>query len=236
MKNDTNPTHPTIVSIVALRIQDDILRGKYPPGSSLPEIPIARQMESSRGAVREALRSLADTGLIELHTRRGAAVTSFSPQRINEVFSLRSVLESFAVKLAIMSGRIRAEAAQNIEDAYETMSRAAGSGDKLAMIDADMQFHWSICAPCGHDLLLESLKDLQTQTRLCIFYTKVFNSDVEKNEVQAHQPILRAILSGEMDGAEAALREHIVSAGQRLLVNMLQLEQEKKKGRKKRQS
>jgi DNA-binding GntR family transcriptional regulator len=235
MKESNHTTPPTIVSLVAQRIQDDILGGKYSAGSSLPEIPLAREMEISRGAVREALRSLADTGLVELNSQRGAAVASFSPQRINEVFSLRAVLESFAVKTAIMSGRISGEAARNIEDAYETMSQAAKSEDKIAKIDAAMGFHWSICAPCGHDLLLENLKDLQIQTRLCLFYIKVYGKD-GKVDVQSHQPILRAVFSGEVDQAEAAVREHIINGGQRLLLDMLQAEQDKNKSRKKRRS
>ena len=211
---------PTLTAAVVKHIQDLILRGEFPPGSALPEIPLARRLETSRGTVREALRELAELGLVELHARRGAVVAQLSAQRAREIFSLRALLESFAVRLALTEGRIAA-ARRRIEAAFATMERCAESGDTAALIDADMAFHWAVCAPCGHELLLEQLRGLQVRTRQCIYYTKFYESDVE-SEVASHTPLLRAIQSGEADRAEAAMRDHIATAGERLLVRLLE--------------
>jgi DNA-binding GntR family transcriptional regulator len=210
----------TLTSAVVKHIQDLILTGEFPPGSALPEIPLSQRLGASRGTIREALRALAELGLVQLHARRGAVVSELSPQRAREIFSLRALLESFAVRQGLMEGRIRAAELSAIEAAFEAMRRCAEPGQTAALIEADMAFHWAICSPCGHEILLEHLRGLQVSTRQFIFYTKFYDSDVE-SEVEAHGPVLRAIQSADADRAQEAVREHITNAGERLLVRML---------------
>lgn len=228
MSNAT--TSPTIVSVVAGRIRDDILNGIYPPGAALPEIPLSHRLDASRSVIREALRGLTDSGLVVLTPRHGAVVSPVSPQLVHELFTLRAMLEAFAVKLGMTSGRMHGDAAAALEGAYRALSEAACTSDKLAIVEADMAFHWAACSPCGHELLLAHLKQLQARTRLCIVYTKLYRSDAE-SEALSHRPILNAIRAGEVERAEAALREHVLSAGQRLLVQLVEQEKLKPKVR-----
>ena len=100
-------------------------------------------------------------------------------------------------------------------DQYEDIDAA------YATIEADMAFHWAVCSPCRHEMLLDQLKGLQTQTRQFIFYTKFYSSDAE-GEVEAHLPILMAVRNTAPERAESAMRDHIISAGERLLVSMLE--------------
>lgn len=230
---DNSVPGPTLVETTAKFLRDAILRGEYPPGVSLPEIPLSKELNVSRGAVREALRTLSETGLVVLSPRHGAEVCSVSPQLIHEVYTLRAVLEAFAVKLAITSGHMNGEALRGVEATYEGLVAAVESDDKAAMIEADMAFHCAVCSPCGHELLLEHLRQLQARTCLCILYTKVHASDAE-SEALSHRPILNAVISGEADRAEAALRDHLISAGQRLLVRMTSSESLRGRRTKKR--
>jgi len=211
---------PTLALTIVDHIKNGILRGDYLPGSPLPEIPLTRTFIASRTTIREALRSLSETGLVVLHPRRGATVASLSPQRAREIYSLRAVLEAFAVKLALTEGRIRSHEFAQIDAAFIQLQNSVEAGDAFAMIEADMAFHWAICSPCGHEILLEQLHGLQARTRQFIFYTKFYDSDAE-GEVEAHMPILAAIRSREAGRAEMAVRDHITSAGERLLVRML---------------
>lgn len=212
---------PTLVSAVVAHLRDAILRGVYPPGAALHEIPLARQVSASRTTVRDALRTLSEIGLVTIHARRGAVVASMSPQRAREIFTLRAVLEAFAVRIALTEGKIRSRELAGIEAAFEQLQRSMESGDTYAMIEADMGFHWAVCHPCGHEILLEQLRGLQTQTRQFIFFTKFYASDAE-GEVEAHMPILMAIRDSASERAAAAMRDHINSAGERLLVSMLE--------------
>jgi DNA-binding GntR family transcriptional regulator len=219
LSDRTSVSLSTLSSKVVRHVQQLILRGEFPPGSTLPEVPLAKRFDVSRGTIREALRDLQDLGLIELHMNRGAVVAELSPQRAWEIFSLRAVLEPFAVRLALTAGRMRREDLANIREAYHQIEASAVSGDPYALVDADMHFHWSICTPCRHDILLNHLQSLQVRMRQFMIYTKILESDIE-SEVKSHQPVLLAVLSGEADRAEAVLREHITVAGEQLLIRM----------------
>ncbi|MBV9756500.1 MAG: GntR family transcriptional regulator [Alphaproteobacteria bacterium] len=208
-----------LASKVVRQVQQLILGGEFPPGSTLPEVPLAKRFDVSRGTVREALRDLQDLGLVELYMNRGAVVAELSPQRAWEIFSLRAVLEPFAVRLALTSGRMRNGDRAAIRLAFRRIEASALSGDQNALIEADMGFHWAICAPCRHEILLNHLRSLQVRMRQFMFYTKILDSDLE-SEVNSHRPVLVAVLSGEADRAEAALHRHIIVAGEQLLVRM----------------
>src|SRR5262245_60943949 len=71
---------PSLSASVVAFLQNSILRGHYPPGSQLSEVPLARRLATSRTTIREALRSLSEAGLVVLHPRRGAFVATLSPR------------------------------------------------------------------------------------------------------------------------------------------------------------
>jgi DNA-binding GntR family transcriptional regulator len=212
---------PTLSSTIVESVQNAILRGDYPPGSALPEIPLSKKFGASRTTVREALRSLSEMGLVVLHSRRGAMVASLTPKRTREIYSLRALLESYAVRLSMTEGKINPRQIEVIEERFEQLRNSVKSGDAFKTIEADMAFHWAMCSPCDHELLLEQLRGLQTRTRQFIFFTKFYDSDLE-SEIDAHSPIIAAVRAYEADRAEAAVRDHITSAGERLLVRMLE--------------
>ena len=187
----------------------------------MPEVPIAKQFNASRTVVREALRSLSEMGLVTLHPHRRATVTSVTPKGVRELFGLRAVLEGFAVRLCMTEGRYGRTEIAEIERRFETMRRMVEKGDEFSVVEADMDFHWAICAPCGHELLLDQLRSLQTRSRVCIFMTKVYGSDID-SEVEAHAPILAAIRAAHTKGVEDAVQSHITTAGERLLIRMME--------------
>jgi DNA-binding GntR family transcriptional regulator len=211
---------PTVLSAVAASLEEAIVRGDFPTGSALREVHLAGRFNTSRGTIREALRVLSEHGLVEVHSRRGAVVPQLSPRRAREIFSLRAVLESFAVKLALREGRIHDLERDRIQRAFDHMRRCLNADEAAALVEADMAFHWAICSPCGHSLLLDHLHRLQIGTRQFIVCTKFYDSDAE-SEVESHAPLLRAVLQNEADRAELAMREHITTAGERLLLKML---------------
>lgn len=210
---------PTLVSEVSRRIRDDILGGAFMPGAALREIPLAGKYGTSRQTVREALRALAEDGLVELFERRGARIPTFSPRRAREVYTLRALLEPFALRTGLVGGTIGATEMARIEAAYQAMADCASKGDVAALIDADMAFHWELCSPCDHAMLLDFLKRLQTATRQSMIHMKVYGSDAV-GEVESHAPVLHAVRARDADRAQNALREHINAHGERLIVKL----------------
>jgi DNA-binding GntR family transcriptional regulator len=102
---------------------------------------------------------------------------------------------------------------------FDRLRQSVEGRDPFALIESDMAFHWAVCEPSGHELLLEQLRGLQVRTRQFIVFTKLYHSDAE-GEVEAHTPILMAVRSQDPQRAEMAMRDHITTAGERLLVRM----------------
>lgn len=217
----SSSTLPTLVATIAGKLQQEILSGVFPPGTALREVPLSERLGTSRQSVREALRALADDGLVELQSRRGAVVPKVSPRRTREIYTLRALLEPFALRAAMVEGRIRSAERDSIAKAFEHMAEVAETGDAYQLIEADMAFHWALCSPCDHQMLLEYLERLQRATRVSIMHMKVYGSEAE-SDVESHAPILHAVNARDADGAAEALRAHITQNGEQLLVKLLE--------------
>lgn len=216
-----NKASPTLVSEITRELRGEILSGAFKPGSALREVPLADRFGASRQSVREALRALADTGMVQLQSRRGAVVPKLSPSRIREVYTLRGLIEPFALRTAMIEGRINAAERDAIGAAFHRMADVADSSDRYLLIEADMAFHWALCSPSDHRVLLEFLERLQIVTRQSMMHMTVYGSEAEC-DVESHAPILHAVNARDAEGAAEMLREHIILNGERLLVMMLE--------------
>jgi DNA-binding GntR family transcriptional regulator len=209
----------TLTEAVAKHIRDAIVRGEFAPGSALPEIRLADQLGTSRGTVREALRTLEDQGLVDVLPHKGSFVSQVTKRKAQELYSLRAVLEAFAVRLAVEKGAFAGEAGQALEARMAHLEAVAGGSDPMVTIEAERALHREIWSRCDHELLLELMATLQLQTRRLLLYNKVFRSPPEE-EIATHRDLVAAILSGEPAQAEAAVREHIRMSTERVLAGM----------------
>jgi DNA-binding GntR family transcriptional regulator len=222
----TAGSNPTLKASVATELRAEILNGSIKPGSPLREVPLSERYGTSRQSVREALRLLADQGLVHLASRRGAVVPKLGPSEVRETYTMRAQIESYALHTAMIEGRIGKPERDAIDEAYQHIAAVAGSEDPARLIEADMAFHRALCSPCDHRMLLECLDRLQTATRLTMMHMKVYRSEAE-NDVESHAPILHALYSNDASGASSALSIHITQNGERLLLKMLEDQQGK---------
>ena len=98
---DTAIPRQSLTSAVADKLRDQIIRGEIPEGAQLRQDAIASQYHVSRIPVREALRQLDAEGLIAIVPNRGAIVPALSPNDIEELFSIRALLEPEVLKRSI---------------------------------------------------------------------------------------------------------------------------------------
>src|SRR5215813_4705494 len=91
----------SLTSAVADKLRDQIIRGEIAEGTQLRQDAIATQYHVSRIPVREALRQLDAEGLIAIVPNRGAVVPALSPDDVEELFSIRALLEPEVLKLSI---------------------------------------------------------------------------------------------------------------------------------------
>lgn len=204
-----------LTTIAANAIAEAIIRGEFEPGESLPEVPLAKRLATSRNTVREALREVESLGLVEIESHRGAFVRELTRERATEIFSLRAVLESFAARLAVERAP-REELADAMRRALEEQRQAVRDGDMLAVVRSDMDFHERLSSYCGHELLMMHLTALQMETRRFIVAARQ-HAEEYSPIVELHAPIVDAIESGDSRLVESMVFAHVMTSGERLL-------------------
>ncbi|MCS6907000.1 MAG: GntR family transcriptional regulator [Anaerolineales bacterium] len=210
---------PTLAVAAANVIKDAILEGQLLPGEPLHEVELSEKLNISRGTVREALRLLRQQGLVEVIPYRGAFVACLSPQMVEEIYTLRALLEPYALRLGMEKGAFDKETLDQMAALVKRMGEMEQAGNYSETIKADMRFHEIITERCGHRLLTEVLKNLQSMTLMFILSTKLYQSDMISDEV-SHQAVFEGIRSGDPQLAEEILRKHITDAGTSLLQRM----------------
>ncbi|MCS7477786.1 GntR family transcriptional regulator [Umezawaea endophytica] len=146
---------------VADRIREAIFTGVYAPGAQVREVELSEALDVSRGPVREALLRLEREGLVRSEWHRGATVTTLSPEDVEELVSLRGVLEQLAVD------RVVAHASDEdlavLAKAADAMERAA---DVHEMVRCDIDFHDAVFAAARHRRLYEAWNGIRCQVHL----------------------------------------------------------------------
>ena len=216
---------PTLTAATAQNIQEAILRGDFAPGDPLREAELSERLEVSRGTVREALRLLHQEGaLVEIIPHRGAFVIRLSLERAREIYTLRALLEPYAIRIAVENEAFSERDLDELEALIQRLEESEHEGNDPALVRVDMEFHRLATRRCNHQLLLEMVGKLQSQTLILIFNTKRYRSDKVPDSV-SHRAILEGIRAGDPLVAEEIVRNHIIDAGSSLVKRMEEVQQ-----------
>ena len=211
---------PTLTKAVADSIRETIFRGGNLPGDPLPEVELSGSLGVARGTVREALRMLRDEGLVDIIPHRGAFVKKLSSRTAKELYTLRALLEPYAVRLALENQAYSKQDLDSLEMLAQRPRRIENAdGNIYETIEADVAFHLLICGRSNHHLLIETLNRLQSLTRLFLFNIRLYQSRANSDE-PTHQEICEAVRAGDPSHAEEILRKHIDTSGRALLGQM----------------
>jgi DNA-binding GntR family transcriptional regulator len=143
----------TAADMLAQGIADAIFSGEFAPGTRLDEQQLAQRFSVSRTPVREALRQLANTGLIDVKPRRGAFVTQVSPTQLEELFVAMGELEATCARLASLS--MSPTERRRLQAFHEKMGDLARKGDAMGFAEANHAFHTMIYAGAHNVVLAE---------------------------------------------------------------------------------
>ena len=141
---------PSLVDLATERLRAEILSGALAPGDRIVEDEVRRRYGISRGPLREALRLLAQQGLVEHLPRRGARVCTWSPTDIRQLFDIRHVLERHAVVSALPLRADGRDPLAGVRARLADMHAAEGRGDRLAKDDAHRAFHAAVVGLAGN--------------------------------------------------------------------------------------
>ena len=152
---------PSLVEVTTRQLREEILAGQLAPGQRLIEDQIRLRYSISRAPLREALRSLAQQGLVEHLPRRGMRVTELSATDIDQLFGIRRALERYAIESAFpLAAPADNDRLSEVRRWLEQMRQADANGDDLSKDDAHRAFHAAIVGLAGNrqlDLALEPI-------------------------------------------------------------------------------
>jgi DNA-binding GntR family transcriptional regulator len=196
----------TIEEMVVAAIRDAIVAGVFAPGERLPQEALAEQFGVSRIPVRAAIRTLEAEGLVVVAPHRGATVKALRPEELEEIYALRALLEGFAVRGAI--SKITEGEVAELEELADRLDAPEAGGDWL---DTRDRFFERLCEIAELSRTAEMIAGLKADVGR---YWRGIR--VVAHQESEHRVIMHSIRSGDADGAEAWLRQHLTSVAEEL--------------------
>lgn len=211
-------------------LKQRIIRWGYPPGHRLTEEAICQEFSVSRVPVREALRMLAESGLVEMAPHRGCTVKQPNLVELHELYDVRLALELFIVAQLAESGM----AHDDWKPLYERWASLAANAafavvDSHALAHEDAAFHEALARATGNRLLYEHLRMVDER----LFFTRMYDittaerlattsrqhveilTCISRRDGRAAQEAVRTNIDFGRGNVEAALKEALAQAHQR---------------------
>ncbi len=202
---------------MAESLRERILNGDLKEGDQLVQEVIAQEYDVSRMPVREALRQLEASGLVQLQAHKGAVVTSIPIEQIAELFDLRSLLECELLARAIPNmTKATFATARTLLDSLEA---AYHQGDVSAWGQLNWEFHQSLYQPSKRAQTLALVQSVNIQTDRYIRLQLSLTGAVQDAE-EEHRELLKLCEERNTAAAVDYLRKHIQAAGSHLVTAM----------------
>ena len=192
-------------------LRDAIVYGELAQGQPLVEAELAAQLGVSRAPIREALQILQSEGLVEIIPYHGTRVRRLTRRDIEELYSLRSVLEAFAIR--------RIVAQQNLDDVevlrehYREMLAMADVGDLKKTNAIDRAFHDTLIELSRHSMLISIWTSVSLRVRQVMTLLNERNTDL-KQIAYNHHPVIEAIAEWDEEKAVSLITQHIANTGE----------------------
>lgn len=199
----------TTSSYCALR--ETIVRGEIAPNARLVEADISKAFDMSRGAVRTALVRLEQEGLVVREPHRGARVRRVSDEEAVEILQARAVLEGLAVRQT--TERIDDAGAERIQGCLARQRELLEAGDLLGASDANADLHAALLELSGHGTALRLTRALNSQSVRYQYRTLLIPGRPAASLAE-HTAIVEAVVAGQPDDAERAMRSHLFKVAQ----------------------
>ena len=192
-------------------LRDEICSGKYPPGSWLQEQELTEHLGVSRSPVRESLRRLVADGLLVEIPNKGVFVKEFTQRDIDEIFDMRLMLESYAIRKS--RGRMTSARLKKLVELLDKLERTHGAGDLVAYTRTDELLHNRIVELGENSLVISTYDRVRSMIRqfrvLSLTSHKRFAESLEE-----HRKLVHLLAVGDVEAACAVNTYHLQMACQ----------------------
>ncbi|RUP25051.1 MAG: GntR family transcriptional regulator [Curvibacter sp.] len=194
-------------SEVADQLRERIFNGELAPGMFLDEVALCERLSISRTPLREALKVLSAEGLLRHEPRRGCFVNEVTERDLDEIFPL----------IALLEGRCAYEAARHVNDAdmatlatlHEQLQACAEAGQLNDYYQTNYQIHEAIIRLADNRWLAQTIADLRKILRLARLQSLQAPGRIGQS-LSEHLAVLAALKARDAEGAEAAMRTHLL--------------------------
>lgn len=211
----------SLYEVVAERLREMVLEGELPPGSRISEKQLCETFEVSRTPLREALKVLANEGIIELLPNRGAKVTEVDSREVADLFEVMVELEG-------LSGRLLASRADEAEIAeiralHERMLDHYRRQERQDYFALNQRLHRRLAELAGNAVLLELETSLSLKITRARYAANLQQGRWEES-AREHGAILAALEARDGEALSAAMREHMRRTGEAVLQGLADAE------------
>ena len=206
----------TLSDEAADRLRAAIRNGVLKPGTRLIERDLAERLGMSRIPIREAIQRLVDEGLARKLPHRGAQVYTPTRDEIEEISSLRVVLERFVTERVIE--RWQPEHETQLRQIVNAMRQAAKHNDLQEVYTQDYRFHLTLWQIAEHSMMLEVLSTLRARISRFLYEANGALTSAELDmHINSHDDLIEVLRSGNRGQAQDAFVGHVVGAKARIL-------------------
>jgi DNA-binding GntR family transcriptional regulator len=187
---------------------NDILSGAVEPGGRLDEPSISRKFNVSRTPIREALRRLSGTGLVEITPRRGVTVARIDVDELNDMFEALAEFEGLCARLSAVRMTTLEKKRLEILNAGRQKRIAEGEKD---LVKLNNEFHEAIYLGSHNASIAAATRGFRQ--RLAPFRALQFVPGQTEYSFHEHDDIVRAIIAADPERAYTSMRDHVTGTG-----------------------
>jgi DNA-binding GntR family transcriptional regulator len=206
MRHSTQPRPGSAAQKAYDFVKWAILSSVYAAGDVITESAVANEIGVSRTPVREAMLRLEVEGLLTLHAKRGAVVSTFSRQDVEDVLQARELVENFT---AGRSFAHRVELLPEVEGIHQRMGRNRREHDTAGFTASDREFHEAIVDAAGNAVLSAVYRMLRE--RQTLFTSALMRGRLDRMDdaIREHECILEALRGADPSTFEKVVQAHL---------------------------
>ena len=195
-------------------LRDDIVFGRLHPRERLVEADLVARFDSHRAAVREALAALEQAGLVDRQRNKGASVLDLKPERVEQLYAVRMLLETTAV--ATIRLPLEPVAMVTLATIQRDHQQAVADNDLRRVFEHNNRFHRHLYEQCGNPVLVELIEQCATRALTVRFHPYMDHSFLER-VCEDHWAMIEACQRGDRAKLTALVRDHLPLAKNRYL-------------------
>ncbi|MDR6438677.1 DNA-binding GntR family transcriptional regulator [Paenarthrobacter nicotinovorans] len=201
------PSQSTSITI-ANQLRERIVNGYFAPGQQINETLVSNQLRVSRGPLREALQRLSQEGLLVGKRNRGVSVVELSIQDVDEIYSVRKILELSAAEIiAAQSKDRRQQVSIQLTEIGTRLADTAAANDWDGVFKLDLEFHTTLVKESRNSRLLRAYTTLATESLICM--TNLKQAYPASSTLNHHLVMAELISTGSPSEIRAALHHHL---------------------------